>query len=100
MATKTLTVELPEDVYSKFIETVTREGGPWQSRRKQETFTGAVESAVYAAFILFLQGLDGDSELPEFRDYAHEKYPFLGEDLITMIEDLIKRQKERLPQKV
>jgi hypothetical protein len=100
MSKKTLTVELPEDLYERFIETVTREGGPWRSRRKQETFTGAVESAVYAALILFLQGLDGGSELPEFRDYANEKYPYLGEDMVTMIEDLIKREKERLPQKV
>lgn len=100
MSKKTLIVELPEDLYGRFIETVTEEGGTWRSRRKQETFTGAIESAVYAAFILFLQGLNGDSELPEFRDYANEKYPYLGEDMVTMIEDLIKREKERLPQKV
>jgi hypothetical protein len=100
MSKKTLTVDLPEGLYGRFIEAVTEEGGPWRSRRQQETFTGAVESAAYAALILFLQGLDGGSELPEFRDYAHEKYPYLDEDLITMIEDLIKRGKERLPQKV
>ena len=59
MATKTLTVELPEDVYSKFVETVTAKGGRWRSKRKKETFTGAVESAVTAALMLFLQNLDG-----------------------------------------
>lgn len=94
MATKTLAVELPEDLYHKFIETVTEKGGPWRSKRKKETFTKALESAVYAALMLFLQGLDGKHELPEFRDYAREKYPELGEDMITMIEDLIERQKE------
>jgi hypothetical protein len=99
MSKKTLTVELPEDIYERFIETVTKEGGPWRGRRKEETSTGAVESAVYAALILFLQGLDGDSELPEFRDYAAEKYPYLDEDQVTRIDDLIKREKERLTKK-
>lgn len=31
--------------------------------------------------------------LPEFRDYVREKYPYLDEDLVTMMEDLIKRGK-------
>lgn len=36
------------------------------------------------------------SELPEFREYAHNKYPYeLDEDLITMIEDLIERRRVR-----
>lgn len=96
MSKKTLTVELPEDIYERFIETVTAEGGPWRGRHQQETFTGAVESAVYAALILFLQGLDGDSELPVFRDYAREKYPQLDEDKVTMIADLIERGTGRL----
>jgi len=35
-------------------------------------------------------------EWPEFREYAHQKYPNeLDEDLITMIEDLIERRRER-----
>ena len=97
MTTKTLAVELPEDLYHKFIETVTEKGGRWRSRRKKETFTGAVESAVYAALMLFLQNLDGEQELPKFREYASRKYPEMHEDLITMIEDLIKRQKEIAP---
>jgi len=33
---------------------------------------------------------------PEFREYAHQKYPTeLDEDLITMIEDLIERRRGR-----
>ena len=94
MATKTLSVELPEDLYTRFIETVTEKGGRWRSKRKKETSTKALESAVYAALMLFLHGLDGGHELPEFREYAREKYPELGEDLITMIEDLIERVKQ------
>ena len=35
-------------------------------------------------------------EWPEFREYAREKYPNeLDEDLITMIEDLIERRREK-----
>jgi transcriptional regulator with XRE-family HTH domain len=35
-------------------------------------------------------------EWPEFREYAHRKYPAeLDEDLITMIEDLIERRRRR-----
>ena len=29
------------------------------------------------------------SELPEFREYAHRKYPQLDEDTITMVEDIL-----------
>ena len=36
------------------------------------------------------------SEWPEFREYAQHKYPDeLDEDLITMIEDLIERRREK-----
>ena len=97
MATKTLAVKLPEDLYRQLVETVTDKKGPWRSRRKQETFTEALESAVTAALMLFLQNLDGDTDLPDLRDYILEKYPELDEDLITMMEDLIKRQKELAP---
>jgi hypothetical protein len=90
MATKTLTVELPEDFYIEFIDTVTKKGGLWRSKRKKETFTSALESAVTAALMLFLQNLtEGPVELPEFREYVCEKYPQLDEDLITKIENLI-----------
>jgi len=30
MSKKTLTVELTEDLYERFIEAVTEEGGPWR----------------------------------------------------------------------
>jgi len=92
MATKYLTVELSEELYSKFIETVTEKGGHW---RGKETFTEAVESAVTAALMLFLQNIDSDSELPDFRDYLTEKYPGLDEDMVTMMADLIEREKEK-----
>jgi len=36
------------------------------------------------------------AEWPEFREYARQKYPNeLDEDLITMIEDLIERRREK-----
>jgi len=36
------------------------------------------------------------SEYPEFRDYARQKYPGeLDEDLVTLIEDLIERRREK-----
>ncbi|MDH5695996.1 MAG: hypothetical protein OEZ00_05260, partial [Dehalococcoidia bacterium] len=36
------------------------------------------------------------NQWPEFREYARQKYPNeLDEDLITMIEDLIERRRER-----
>ncbi|GAH22520.1 unnamed protein product, partial [marine sediment metagenome] len=75
------------------IKAVTEVGGRWRSQRPEETFKSAVESAVCAALRLFLQGLDGDSELPEIREYARMKYPQLDEDMITKITDLIDQEK-------
>lgn len=43
--------------------------------------------------MLSLQNLDGETELPEFRDYILGKYPELNEDLVNMIENLIQREK-------
>ena len=38
----------------------------------------------------------GCVKLPEFRQYAHQKYPeVLDEDVIIMIEDLIERRRSR-----
>ena len=38
----------------------------------------------------------GYAEWPEFREYARQKYPDeLDEDLITMIEDLIERRRQK-----
>jgi hypothetical protein len=34
------------------------------------------------------------TELPEFRDYMQYKYPYIDEDLTTMIEDLIARARQ------
>jgi len=92
MSKKTLTVELPETLYHKLIEVVTTKGGLWRSWRKKATATDAIESAVAAALMLFLKGLTGDSELPEFREYAREKYPQLDEDIIIMMADLIETE--------
>ena len=36
------------------------------------------------------------AEWPEFRDYAHQMYPNeLDDDMITMIEDLIERRRQK-----
>ena len=41
----------------------------------------------------------GNGDLPDFREYARKRYPAeLDEDLVTMIEDVIKRQKEKAAQ--
>ncbi len=96
MNTKTLTVELSEDLYAKFVGMVTARGGLWRSRRKKESATQALEGAVTAALMLFLQNLEGEAELPEFREYARRKYPELNEDMIIMFEDLIEDLIKRL----
>lgn len=36
---------------------------------------------------------DNPAELPELREYLRRKYPNLSEDIITMIKDLIERQR-------
>jgi len=92
MSKKTLTVDLPEELSDTFIKTVTEVGGRWRSRRPEDTFASAIESAVRAALMLFLQGLDGKHDLPEFREYARLKYPDLSEDMITMIINQIERE--------
>ena len=39
---------------------------------------------------------DEASQLPDFAEYAHRKYPAeLDEDLITVIEELIRRRQQR-----
>jgi len=40
------------------------------------------------------QPVKSSNKWPEFREYAYQKYPELDEDLITMIEDLIRRAKD------
>ena len=56
----------------------------------------AVEKVLAIAGHLPMLTEAGSVELPEFREYARKMYPIeLDEDLITMIEDLIERQRER-----
>jgi len=92
MSKKTLAVDLPEELSDLFIKTVTEVGGRWRSRRPEETFDNAIESAIYAALVRFLQGLGVKHDLPEFREYARFKYPALSEDTITMIINQIERE--------
>ena len=43
------------------------------------------------------QPVKSSNKLPEFREYARQKYPNeLDEDLITMIEDLIERRRVKV----
>jgi hypothetical protein len=91
MTTEILNVDLPEELYIEFIETVTDKKGRW---REQESIIEAVNSAATAALVLFLRGLDGEHRLPEFGDYAREKYPEMDEGLISRIEDLIERERQ------
>lgn len=96
LATKILTIEIPESLYRQFVGTVTKQDGAWRNRRKQQTFNEAIKSAFVASLIHFLRSLEDHHRLPDFRDYMLEKYPEIDDDLITMIEDLIKRQKEKI----
>ncbi|MFA4835104.1 MAG: helix-turn-helix transcriptional regulator [Dehalococcoidia bacterium] len=50
----------------------------------------------WSGHLVAMQKADA-STLPEFREYARQKYPSeLDEDMITMIEDLIRRRRRRL----
>jgi len=49
-----------------------------------------------AGHLVPMQKADGNA-LPEFREYARQKYPVeLDDDMIAMIEDLIQRRRKRL----
>ncbi|MDO8491821.1 MAG: helix-turn-helix transcriptional regulator [Dehalococcoidia bacterium] len=68
-----------------------------QSCRKLAEYSG-VPLEKLLAIVGYLPSVAevGHSEWPEFREYARQKYPTeLDEDLITMIEDLIERRRER-----
>ena len=80
---------------SPLISATDREG-PWRNRRKHQTFSEAIRSAFSAALIHFLRDLEGRSTLPEFRDYMLEKYPEIDDDLVTMMDDFIKSEKEKV----
>jgi len=49
-----------------------------------------VQRAVVGILSVLKSIAQAHSELPEFREYAHRKYPQLDEDSITMIEDVLK----------
>jgi len=54
----------------------------------------AVQGAVLGilSILKFVGRAARSAELPEFREYLQQKYPYLDEDLITMIEDLLARK--------
>ena len=55
----------------------------------------AEQVLIIAGYLMPLHTMDANS-LPEFREYAYQKYPEdLDEDMITMIEDLIHRRRSR-----
>jgi transcriptional regulator with XRE-family HTH domain len=78
----------------------------WLSGKDQPSAHSCLKLAEYSGSplsnILSLIGLS-DTEMnakssvwPEFREYAHKMYPEeLDEDLITMIEDLIERRRQK-----
>ncbi|MBA7518072.1 hypothetical protein ES705_10138 [subsurface metagenome] len=53
-----------------------------------------VQRTVIAILSIFKSMARGSGCNIEFAEYAHRKYPELDEDIITMIEDLIKRQRQ------
>lgn len=78
----------------------------WLSGKDRPSFASCAKLATYAGVplerILYLLGhiipVGGKEaiELPAFREYAKRKYPReLDDDLITLIEDLIERRRER-----
>jgi transcriptional regulator with XRE-family HTH domain len=68
-----------------------------QSCRRLAEYSGVpVENILFIAGHLPRVAEATSAEWPEFRDYARQKYPAeLDEDLITMIEDLIERRREK-----
>jgi len=66
-----------------------------RSCRKLAEFSGVpLEKILSVTGHLPTLGAAVPAEWPEFREYAHRKYPDeLDEDLITMIEDLIERRR-------
>ncbi len=67
------------------------------SCRRLAEYTGVpVENILSIAGHLPKVAETGSPQWPEFREYARKKYPNeLDEDLITMIEDLIERRREK-----
>lgn len=68
-----------------------------RSCRKLAEYSGVpMENILFIAGHLPRVAEATSAEWPEFRDYARKKYPDeLDEDLITMIEDLIERRRQK-----
>ena len=68
-----------------------------RSCRRLGEYAGVpVENILFIAGHLPRVAETASAEWPEFREYARQKYPAeLDEDLITMIEDLIERKRQK-----
>jgi len=54
-----------------------------------------VQRAVVGILSVLKSIAQAHSKLPEFREYAHRKYPQLDEDIITMVEDTLEHPLKR-----
>ncbi|GAI52783.1 unnamed protein product, partial [marine sediment metagenome] len=69
---------------------------PHSCQRLSEYSGVPLEKVLSIAGYLPKIGDGGPAEWPEFGEYAHRKYPNeLDQDLVTVIEDLIERRRER-----
>ncbi len=68
-----------------------------RSCRKLAEYSGvSPEMVLSVAGHLPMVAKKGPDELPEFREYARQKYPKeLNEDMVTMIEDFIERRRRK-----
>lgn len=67
-----------------------------QSCRRLAEYSGVPLQKMLSIVGHLPQIVEASPDWPEFREYARCKYPReLDEDLITMIEDLIERRRER-----
>lgn len=68
-----------------------------RSCRRLAEYSGAsIEEVLAAAGYFPMVTGTVKSDLPEFREYARQKYPSeLDDDIVTMIEDLIERRRAR-----
>ncbi|MFC1951911.1 helix-turn-helix transcriptional regulator [Chloroflexota bacterium] len=68
-----------------------------RSCRRLSEYSGVpVENILSLTGHLTVVAEGGPVEWPEFREYARRKYPSeLDDDLVTMIEDLIERRRQR-----
>jgi len=78
----------------------------WLSGKENPSFNSCIKLANYTRVPLqrllhiigyvIPQEATPASELPDFREYVNRKYPQeLDDDLVTLIEDLIERRRER-----